>query len=226
MSRAAEPGAVVLLSGGMDSATTLAIAAAEGYRCHALSFDYGQRHHLELDCARKQAASASSHRVVTLPNEIFSTSLLVKRETPLPAAGTSAGIPPTYVPARNTVFLALGLALAENLGCHTIFIGANVVDYPGYPDCRPEFMEAFAKMANLATCAAGDGAKFQIKTPLLHLGKEDIIRAGIELGVDYSNTISCYQPTADARACGKCDSCSFRLAGFAALGISDPAAYA
>lgn len=222
---AAEAGAVVLLSGGMDSATTLAIAAAEGYRCHALSFDYGQRHQLELGCARRQAAAASSHRVVALPNEIFSTSLLASREAPLPAAGTSGGVPPTYVPARNTVFLALALALAENLGCRTIFIGATAVDYPGYPDCRPEFMEAFTKLANLATRAAGDGEKFQVKAPLLHLGKEEIIRAGMELGVDYGNTISCYQPDADARACGKCDSCGFRLAGFAALGVRDPATY-
>ena len=225
MSRDTDSPAVVLLSGGLDSATVLAIAINQGYRCHALSFDYGQKHKRELDCARKQAARAASHTVITLPPEIFSTSALTSGSLAIPAAGSASGIPPTYVPARNTVFLSLALAMAENTACCDIFIGANTIDYPGYPDCRPEFIEAFARMANLATRVAEDGMKIKINAPLLQLGKEEIIKTGIRLGVDYGDTISCYQPDGQGRACGKCDSCHFRMAGFAALGRDDPAAY-
>ena len=225
MSQDVKPSAVVLLSGGLDSATVLAIALRQGYVCHALSFDYGQKHKLELSCAKKQAEQAASHRIVPLPSEIFSASALTNSELSVPPAGATVGIPPTYVPARNTVFLALALALAETLSCRNIFIGINTVDYPGYPDCRPEFIEAFAKLATLATKAACGGFSIEVQTPLLHLGKQDIIRTGLELGVDYGNTISCYQPTDHGLACGQCDSCHFRLAGFASLGKGDPAGY-
>lgn len=225
MSRDAKTGAVVLLSGGLDSATVLAVALQQGYSCHALSFDYGQKHKLELACAKKQAAQAASHNIVPLPCEIFSASALTNKELRVPLAGTTTGIPPTYVPARNTVFLALALAMAETLSCRHIFIGVNAVDYSGYPDCRPEFIDAFTKLAAVATRMACGGFGIEVQAPLLHLGKQDIIRTGLELGVDYGNTISCYQPTANGLACGQCDSCHFRLAGFASLGKCDPAGY-
>lgn len=221
--------AVVLLSGGLDSATTLAIAKAEGYECHALSFRYGQRHAVELESARRVAAAARvAWRVVDIDLRAFGGSALTDSRIAVPEAPTD-GIPITYVPARNTVFLALALAYAETLGARDIFIGVNAVDYSGYPDCRPEFIAAFEETANLATKigveAAADG-RIRIHTPLIALTKAEIVRKGVSLGVDFALTVSCYQPDVDARACGRCDSCRIRRDGFAAAGVADPTTYA
>jgi 7-cyano-7-deazaguanine synthase len=223
--------AVVLLSGGLDSATTLAIARSQGYETYALSFDYGQRHQRELEAARKIAKSigAREHRIVKIDNQIFAGSALTD-DVDVPKSRSemeiSAGIPVTYVPARNTIFLAHALALAETIPAGHIFIGVNALDYSGYPDCRPEFISAFEKLAGLATKAGVEGVKFQIHAPLISMSKADIIRKGTELGVDFSMTHSCYDPTADGLACGECDSCRLRLAGFREAGITDPIAYA
>jgi 7-cyano-7-deazaguanine synthase len=219
--------AVVLVSGGLDSATTLAIARAEGYTCHALSFAYGQRHAVELEAARAVAAAqgAVEHRVITIDLAAFGGSALTDPDIPVPEAPTE-GIPVTYVPARNTVFLALGLAWAEVLDSRDIFIGVNAVDYSGYPDCRPAFIAAFEALANVATKAGVEGERFRIHTPLIDLSKAEIIRRGTALGVDYANTVSCYQPDASGAACGRCDSCRLRLEGFHAAGLVDPARYA
>lgn len=219
--------AVVLLSGGLDSATVLAIAREAGYACHALSLDYGQRHNAELAAAARVAASlgAVEHRVVRLGLGDFGGSALTDHAIAVPE-NPSEGIPVTYVPARNTVMLALALAWAEVLGARDIFIGVNAVDYSGYPDCRPEFIAAFEQMANLATKAGVEGAKLRIHAPLQHLSKAQIIRRGIELGVDYAQTVSCYQANAEGRACGRCDSCRLRREGFLAAGVLDPTRYA
>lgn len=219
--------AVVLLSGGLDSATVLAIAREAGYACHALSLDYGQRHNAELAAAARVAASlgAVEHRVVRLGLGDFGGSALTDHAIAVPE-NPSEGIPVTYVPARNTVMLALALAWAEVLGARDIFIGVNAVDYSGYPDCRPEFIAAFEQMANLATKAGVEGAKLRIHAPLQHLSKAQIIRRGIELGVDYAQTVSCYQADAEGRACGRCDSCRLRREGFVAAGVLDPTRYA
>lgn len=219
--------AVVLLSGGLDSATCLAIARAEGFACHALSFAYGQRHETELRAAELVARElgAVQHRVMHIDLAAFGGSALTDRNLAVPES-PSSGIPITYVPARNTVFLSFALAWSEVLGAHDIFIGVNAVDYSGYPDCRPEFIEAFEKMANLATRAGVEGAaRLRIRTPLIDLTKADIVRRGLALGVDYSRTVSCYQADHDGRACGKCDSCRLRRAGFEAAGVPDPTRY-
>jgi len=219
--------AVVLLSGGLDSATCLAIARAEGFTCHALSFAYGQRHEIELQAAEEVARDlgAAQHRVMHIDLAAFGGSALTDRNLAIPES-PSSGIPITYVPARNTVFLSFALAWSEVLGAHDIFIGVNAVDYSGYPDCRPDFIEAFEKMANLATRAGVEGsARLRVRTPLIELSKADIIRRGLALGVDYSHTVSCYQADRDGRACGRCDSCRLRRDGFAAAGIPDPTRY-
>jgi 7-cyano-7-deazaguanine synthase len=219
--------AVVLLSGGLDSATALAWAHHQGYRCHALSIAYGQRHEVELAAARIIASryGASEHRTMRVDFAGIGGSALTDPSIAVPEQATS-GIPITYVPARNTVFLALGLGWAEVLGAQDIVIGVNAVDYSGYPDCRPEFIAAFERLAALATKAAVEGAKFHIHAPLLDFSKADIIRQGIKLGVDYALTVSCYQPDPDGRACGRCDSCRLRRQGFLDAGVPDPTHYA
>jgi len=218
--------AVVLVSGGLDSATVLAMARAEGFVCHALSFAYGQRHAVELDAAARVARTlgAVAHRVIPIDLSAFGGSALTDHSLAVPEAPT-AGIPITYVPARNTVFLALALAWAEVLEARDIFIGVNAVDYSGYPDCRPEFIAAFESLANLATRAGVEGRRFRIHTPLIDLSKAEIIRRGLALGVDYGLTLSCYQPDDQGRSCGRCDSCRLRLEGFRAAGGVDPVRY-
>ena len=218
------PDAVVLLSGGLDSATTLAIARSEGYACRCLSVDYGQRHRVELDAAQSVAASlgAVEHRVIALDLTAFGGSALTDLSIAVPVAGVQPGIPVTYVPARNTIFLSLALAYAEVRGASAIYFGANAVDYSGYPDCRPEYMRAFETMANLATKAGVEGARFHIHAPLMAMNKAQIIQRGLSLGLDYSLTHSCYDPTADGHACGRCDSCILRAKGFAEAGVADP----
>lgn len=218
--------AVVLLSGGLDSATALAVARRDGFECHALSFEYGQRHGVELRAARHIAKvlGASSYKVVPVGLDVFGGSALTSDDIDVPKDSTSTGIPVTYVPARNTVFLSLALAYAEVLGAWDIFIGVNVLDYSGYPDCRPEFIAAFEKMAAFATKAAVEGQKrLRIQTPLIRMTKAEIIRLGTSLGVDYSLTVSCYDPASDATACGHCDACVLRARGFAEAGLTDPA---
>jgi 7-cyano-7-deazaguanine synthase len=219
--------AVVLLSGGLDSATCLAIARAAGHDCHALSFAYGQRHQAELAAARRvaEALGAVQHRVMTIDLAAFGGSALTDTSIAVPES-PSAGIPVTYVPARNTIFLAMALAWSEVLGARDIYIGVNAVDYSGYPDCRPAFIEAFERMANLATRAGvEEGARLRIRAPLVELSKAGIIRRGLDLGVDYSLTVSCYQADAEGRACGRCDSCRLREQGFTAAGVPDPTCY-
>jgi 7-cyano-7-deazaguanine synthase len=217
----------VLVSGGLDSATVLALARKAGFACHALSFDYGQRHRAELKAAVRvaQALGAVQHRTMRIDLDGIGGSALTDPEVPVPEAQTSKGIPVTYVPARNTVFLALALGWAEVLGATDLFIGVNAVDYSGYPDCRPEFIEAFVALANVATRAGIEGQRFRVQTPLLELSKADIIREGASLGVDYSLTVSCYQADAEGRACGRCDSCYLRAQGFKAAGLPDPTRY-
>ena len=218
--------AVVLLSGGLDSATVLAIARSRGFECHALSVHYGQRHSAELEAAKQIAAAlgASEHRVMGVDLAGIGGSALTDAAMAVPET-PSAGIPVTYVPARNTLLLSLALGWAEVLGAADIFVGVNAVDYSGYPDCRPEFIEAFARLARLATKAGVEGGAFKIQAPLIEMSKADIIRKGSELGVDFSTTVSCYQAGPDGAACGKCDSCRLRAAGFAAAGIADPTRY-
>jgi 7-cyano-7-deazaguanine synthase len=225
--QSSRPPAVVLVSGGLDSATCLAIARAEGYDCYALSFAYGQRHEAELAAAARvaHALGALEHRVMHIDLAMFGGSALTDTSIAVPEAAGS-GIPVTYVPARNTVFLSLALAWSEVLGAHDIFIGVNAVDYSGYPDCRPAFVEAFERMANLATRAGIEDAQpLAIRAPLIALSKSDIIRRGLALGVDYALTVSCYQADAQGRACGRCDSCRLRREGFAAAGVPDPTRY-
>jgi 7-cyano-7-deazaguanine synthase len=219
--------AVVLLSGGLDSATVLALARHEGLECHALSLDYGQRHHAELDAARtlSQQLGAVEHRVMRLDMGGFAGSALTDASVAVPETPTT-GIPVTYVPARNTIMLALGLGWAEVLDADAIYIGVNALDYSGYPDCRPAFVEAFQTLANVATKRAVDGRPIRIHAPLIDLSKADIIRMGVRLGVDYGLTVSCYQASATGLACGRCDSCRLRRQGFEQAGIPDPTRYA
>ena len=218
--------AVILLSGGLDSATTLAIAQSQGYACYAISFDYGQRHRCELSAADEiaRAMQVVQHKTVKLGLDEIGGSALTDSNIHVPDHST-AGIPVTYVPARNTVFLAIALGWAEVLAAQDIYIGVNAVDYSGYPDCRPEFIAAFEKMANLATKAGVEGKPFQIHTPLIQLSKAEIIQTGTRLGVDYAKTISCYDPDKAGRACRICDSCRLRAAGFVAAGVDDPTRY-
>ncbi len=221
-----EKKAVVLVSGGLDSATVLAIARAEGYACYTLSFDYGQRHRSELraSAAISETLGGVEHKTIALDLRAIGGSALTDADIAVPETGTS-GIPVTYVPARNTIFLSVALGWAEVLGAGDIFIGVNAVDYSGYPDCRPEFVRAFEALANLATRAAIEGQKLRIRAPLIDKTKSEIIKAGIDLGVDYAATVSCYQATAEGLACGRCDSCRLRRQGFAEAGIADPTLY-
>ncbi|MEN6427141.1 MAG: 7-cyano-7-deazaguanine synthase QueC [Phycisphaerales bacterium] len=225
--------AIVLLSGGLDSATTLAIARKEGFACHALSFRYGQRHSREIDAARQvaRALGAVEHRLIAIDLAAFGGSALTDSRIDVPKdradLGDGVEIPPTYVPARNTVFLSYALAWAEVLNAFDIFLGVNSTDYSGYPDCRAEFIAAFEAMANLATAAAVQGkGRYRIRTPIIHMTKAEIIRTGTQLGVDYSLTHSCYDPDSQGRSCGRCDSCRLRLKGFAEAGLQDPISYA
>lgn len=224
--------AIVLLSGGLDSATTLALARREGFDCYALSFLYGQRHQCETEAARQVAASLGvrEHRIVQIDLAAFGGSALTDATIEVPkdreVIGGSAAIPLTYVPARNTIFLSYALAWAEVLGVFDIFIGVNATDYSGYPDCRPDFVAAYEAMANLATAAAVEGrGRYHIRTPIIAMTKAEIIQTGTELGVDYALTHSCYDPDAEGRSCGRCDSCQLRLKGFAEAGFRDPVPY-
>jgi 7-cyano-7-deazaguanine synthase len=224
------PPAVVLLSGGMDSTTTAAVAVRDGFDVHALSVRYGQRHALELDAASRVAARLGirRHVIIDLDLRAFGGSALtadvpVPKDTPLNEIGSR--IPSTYVPARNTIFLSLALAWAETLGAQDIFLGANALDYSGYPDCRPEFLDAYARMAELATRAGVEGGRLRIHAPLLRLSKADIVTLGTSLGIDYALTSTCYDPTADGAACGRCEACLLRLKGFEEAGLTDPARY-
>ena len=225
-----DPTAVVLLSGGLDSATTLAIARAEGFATYALSFRYGQRHAVELEAARAVARQlgAVRHEIAEIDLRAMGGSALTA-DLPVPqdrsAEEMSGGIPITYVPARNTIFLSFALGWCEVLGAADLFIGVNAVDYSGYPDCRPEFIEAFERLANLATRAGVEGKRLRVHTPLIALSKAEIIRRGLALGVDYSLTRSCYDPDSSGRACGHCDACLLRLRGFAEVGLRDPGPY-
>ncbi len=222
----ADKKAVVLVSGGMDSATTLAIARQARYACYAMSVDYGQRHRCELVAARQlvQKLGAIEHKQITLNLGVIGGSALTDESINVPTQ-PSVGIPITYVPARNTVFLALALGWAEVLGAFDIFVGVNAVDYSGYPDCRPEFIAAFQRLANLATKAGVEGNAFHIHAPLLHLSKAEIIRRGVGLGIDHGLTISCYNPDESGKACGRCEACRLRHAGFVQAGIPDPTRY-
>lgn len=219
--------AVVLLSGGLDSATTLAIARERGYACHCLSVDYGQRHRAELDAAVRIARvlGAVEHRTIALDLAAFGGSALTDTAIAVPVDGSQRGIPVTYVPARNTIFLSLALAYAEVRGAADIFFGANAVDYSGYPDCRSEYMHAFEALANLATRAAVSGLTLELHTPIIDSSKAEIITLGVALGVDYGLTVSCYQASAEGLACGRCDACRLRRAGFESAGIPDPTPY-
>lgn len=224
--------AVVLVSGGLDSATVLAIALKQGFECYCLAFDYGQRHRSELDASLRVSAAqgATEHKVVQLDLRAIGGSALTDDTIAVPdsqssTAASESDIPVTYVPARNTVFLSIALGWAEVLGASDIFIGVNAVDYSGYPDCRPEYIAAFENMANLATRASVEGGRFSIHTPLISLTKEAIIAKGLELSVDYALTVSCYQASPEGLACGHCDSCVIRKRGFAAAGVSDPTIY-
>lgn len=219
--------AVILLSGGLDSATCLALARRDGFRCYAISFAYGQRHAHELDAAKRIAEHMGvvEHRIVTLDIGQFGASALTERGIAVPEHQDTTDIPVTYVPARNTVFLAIALGFAEAIGAYDIYIGANAVDYSHYPDCRPEFIAAFQTLANLATKAGIEGAPITIQAPLMHLSKAEIIQEGTALGVDYGLTVSCYQLSDDLTACGHCSSCVLRRRGFAAANIPDPTRY-
>lgn len=218
--------AVVLLSGGLDSATTLALARQDGMVCHALSLDYGQRHHAELEAARNLALSlgAAEHRVMRLDMGAYAGSALTDASIAVPET-TSVGIPVTYVPARNTIMLALALGWAEVLDADAIYIGVNALDYSGYPDCRPDFVAAFQQLADLATKRAVNGAAIEIRAPLIHLSKAEIVLIGMRLGVDFQATVSCYQADNHGRACGRCDSCRLRRQGFEQAGLADPTRY-
>ena len=218
--------AVILVSGGLDSSTVLAIAAKQGYQCYTLSFDYGQRHRSELDAAIRVSESMSvvEHKVIKLDLQAIGGSALTDTTIAVPEKET-AGIPVTYVPARNTVFLSIALGWAEVIGANKIFVGVNAVDYSGYPDCRPEYIASFETMANLATRAGVEGNHLSIEAPLIDMTKAQIIHAGLELGVDYGQTVSCYQANSDGLACGKCDSCRLRAQGFFEAGVNDPTRY-
>lgn len=219
--------AVVLLSGGLDSATTLAMARAEGHDCYSLSVDYGQRHRSELDAAVRvaKALGAVAHKLVRIDLGTVGGSALTDHAIAVPVDGLQPGIPVTYVPARNTIMLSLALAYAEVTGAEHIYFGANAVDYSGYPDCRPDYMRAFERLANLATKAAVEGRPLKLHTPIIELSKAEIIRRGVALGVDYALTVSCYQADEAGRACGVCDSCRLRRAGFEQAAVPDPTSY-
>lgn len=219
--------AVILLSGGLDSATTLAIACDKRFECYALSIDYGQRHQSELAAALRvgQFMGVQAHQVISADLSVLGGSALTDKSVAVPTEGIMTGIPVTYVPARNTIMLSLALAWAEVLECHDIFIGVNAIDYSGYPDCRPDYIEAFERMSNLATKAAREGNKLALHAPLMHLSKKEIICLGAELGVDYSVTVSCYQADEYGFACGLCDACRLRKIGFLEAGIPDPTRY-
>lgn len=221
-----QPKAVILLSGGLDSATIVAMAKAQGFACYTMSFDYGQRHRAELQAAERVARQLGvvEHKVIGLDLNGMGGSALTDPDIAVPET-PGEGIPVTYVPARNTVFLSLALGWAEVLGARHLFIGVNAVDYSGYPDCRPEFVEAFERLANLATKAGVEGDTFKIEAPLQFLSKAQIVQAGTDLGVDYGLTVSCYQANSGGEACGRCDSCRLRADGFKAAGISDPTRY-
>jgi 7-cyano-7-deazaguanine synthase len=224
------PKAVVLLSGGLDSTTTLAIAKQAGFACYALTMQYGQRHAVEIEAARDIASRLGVVQQVVMPIELrqfggsaLTSDLPVPKDRPFEAM--SQGIPITYVPARNTIFLSFALAWAEVLGARDIFLGVNALDYSGYPDCRPEYIEAFERLASLATKAGAEGGSFKVHAPLIQMTKAQIIRRGLELGVDFGLTTSCYDPAPTGLACGRCDACALRLKGFAELGMTDPRAY-
>ena len=218
--------AVILVSGGLDSTTVLSMALNQGYECYTLSFDYGQRHRSELEAAQRvsESVAVAEHKVVVLDLGTIGGSALTDTAIDVPEYET-AGIPVTYVPARNTVFLSIALGWAEVLGANDIFLGVNAVDYSGYPDCRPEYISAFEAMANLATKAGVEGQRLNIHAPLIALTKAEIVQAGVALGVDYSQTVSCYQASLDGLACGKCDSCRLRAQGFLEAGLKDPTRY-
>lgn len=224
--------AVCLLSGGIDSSTCLGVARREGFECYALSFDYGQRHRIELQAAARVAEffGAREHRIIPVDLRAFGSSALTADDLAVPkhrsAAEMTQGIPVTYVPARNTIFLAFALAWAEVLECSDIFIGVNAIDYSGYPDCRPEFIEAFERLANLATKSGVEGSRMRIHTPLIKLSKAEIVRLGASAGLDFALTHSCYDPDQGGRPCGQCDSCLLRLKGFQEAGLRDPLRYA
>lgn len=219
--------AVVLLSGGLDSTTCLALAKAKGFSCYALSFSYGQRHSAELLAAARIAThfEVADHKIVNLDSQLFTGSALTDERIDVPDFQDNSSIPVTYVPARNTVFLSMALSFAESIGARDIYIGASSIDFSHYPDCRPEFIEAFQTMANLATKAGLEGDRFHINAPLQHLSKIETIQLGAQLGVDYRLTVSCYQANHNGEACGTCDSCTFRKRGFIGAGIEDPTAY-
>lgn len=225
---AAKPKAVILVSGGLDSTTVLAIAQSQGYECYTLSFDYGQRHRAELVAAKKLSdfMGAKEHKTVTLDLRTIGGSALTDDDIDVPEEMVSNIIPVTYVPARNTVFLSIALGWAEVLGANDIFIGVNAVDYSGYPDCRPDYISAYETMANLATKVGVEGQTLRIQTPLMSLSKGEIIKKGVALGINYAKTISCYQANDNGQACGKCDSCRLRQQGFAEAGLVDPTKYA
>ena len=218
--------AVVLLSGGLDSVTALAIAQHQGYQCYALSFRYGQRHTAELIASEKiaHAAHVKKHHIVDLDLSLFENSALTNHQLDIPTHSTN-DIPITYVPARNTIFLSIAMGWAEVLEANSIFIGVNALDYSGYPDCRPEFIKSFQSMSDLATKAGVEGNGVKIKAPLINMTKAEIIKEGMSLGVDYANTVSCYQATPEGLACGQCDSCRLRIQGFADAGLEDPTHY-
>ena len=218
--------AVVLLSGGLDSATVLALATAQGFRCHAVTFDYGQRHGAEMAAAKRlaDAAGVASHRTVRVDLGIIGGSALTDAAIDVPEHGGD-GIPVTYVPARNTIFLSCALGLAEVLGAEDIFIGVNAVDFSGYPDCRPEFIAAFERLANVATRVGVEGGRMTVHAPLIDLSKAEIVHVGLAHGVDYAQTVSCYRADLEGRACGHCDSCRLRAEGFASAGVADPTRY-
>jgi 7-cyano-7-deazaguanine synthase len=218
--------AVILVSGGLDSTTVLSMALDQGYECYTLSFDYGQRHRSELEAAQGVSSNmgVAEHKVVKLDLGTIGGSALTDTAIDVPEHETT-GIPVTYVPARNTVFLSIALGWAEVLGANDIFLGVNAVDYSGYPDCRPAYIDAFAAMANLATKAAVEGQKLEVHAPLINMTKGEIVQAGLDLGVDYSQTVSCYQASLEGLACGKCDSCRLRQQGFVEAGVKDPTRY-
>ncbi|MBI2992877.1 MAG: 7-cyano-7-deazaguanine synthase QueC [Gammaproteobacteria bacterium] len=219
--------ALVLLSGGLDSAVTLAVARSRNFHCHALSFDYGQRHRAELEAARRVASAlgAASHKFISIDLTQIGGSALTDLRIPVPNQPAD-GIPVTYVPARNTIFLAFALGYAEIMDVHNIFIGVNAIDYSGYPDCRPEYIAAFERLARLATKAGVEGGELHVQTPLISLSKAGIVRVGADLGVDFSLTVSCYQADLEGRACGRCEACRLRREGFQTAGIADPTRYA
>ncbi|WP_428852478.1 7-cyano-7-deazaguanine synthase QueC [Imbroritus primus] len=219
--------AIVLLSGGLDSATVLAMARAQGFETYALSMRYGQRHSSELDAARRvaRALGAQRHEIIDLDLRPFGGSALTDDTLDVPVDGNSTGIPITYVPARNTIMLSVALGWAEAVGAYDLFFGANAVDYSGYPDCRPEFVSAYETLANIATKAGVEGQRIRVQAPIIAMSKAEIIRTGIGLGVDYGMTVSCYLADAEGRACGVCDSCRLRRAGFEAAGVADPTRY-